>query len=60
MIVIRDRETGIIFSWHESTEEAERCLLVYEEDDKRDGIYEPDYYEIADVDPRSLRVKWEE
>lgn len=48
--VIRDRESGNIISTFETIEEAERCLQVYEQADKRDGIYTPDFYEIAKSD----------
>ena len=45
--IVRDRETGIdIF---DTLEEAERTLKEYENDDVKEGVYTPDFYEIAEA-----------
>lgn len=46
--VIQDREAGNKIEWFETLEEAEKCLKEYEEEDKKDGIYEEDFYEIVE------------
>lgn len=44
--IIRDREAGNIIDEFQTMEEAERQLEAYEEEDKINGEYEPDFYEI--------------
>lgn len=44
--IIRDREAGNIIDELQTMEEAERQLKAYEEEDKQNGEYEPDFYEI--------------
>ena len=46
----RDRETGTIIDYFESLENARFAIERYEEKDKEDGTYEPDFYEIAKKD----------
>ena len=44
--VICCRETGDYIDTFNSKEEAENMLLVYEDGDKIEDIYEPNFYEI--------------
>lgn len=46
--IIRDREAGNVIDKFATQEEAELALQEYEEEDKRDGTYEPDFYEIVE------------
>ena len=45
---IQDREAGNEIDVFESYEEAKAALEEYEAQDKKDGIYEPDFYEIVE------------
>ena len=45
---IRDREAGNTLVPCSTREEAERTLAKFEEEDKREGIYTPDFYEIVE------------
>lgn len=47
--VIRDRETGNFIDTFLTREVAEETLEQYEFEDKRDGIYTKDFYEIVKV-----------
>ena len=46
--IIRDREAGNIIEECATKKEAENLLAIYEEQDKQDGIYEKDFYEIVE------------
>jgi hypothetical protein len=48
-IVIRDKEAGNIICEVDSYEEGNKLLKKYVEEDKRDGNYVPDFYEIAEI-----------
>jgi hypothetical protein len=45
---IQDREAGNVIETGLTQEEAKKMLEKFEEDDKKDGIYEPDFYEIVE------------
>ena len=49
-IVTRDREAGNIIDEFNTMEEAEAAILAYENEDRRLGIYEPDFYEAAEIE----------
>ena len=49
MYVIQDKETGTGIDIFDTLEEAERALKEYENDDVKEGVYTPDFYEIAEV-----------
>ena len=49
-IVIRDREAGNVITEFETVEEAKKELEKYEAQDKKDGVYVEDFYEIYDTD----------
>lgn len=48
--VTRDREAGNIIEYFSTKEEAEQAIEEYEKADKAEGIYEPDFYEVAEFD----------
>ena len=50
MYVVRDREAGNVITQFETMEEAQKELEKYEEQDKKDGTYSEDFYEIAIID----------
>ena len=50
MYVVRDREAGNVITQFETMEEAQKELEKYEEQDKKDGTYLEDFYEIAVID----------
>lgn len=45
---VRNRETGEVFEYGLTEAEAKRTLMYFEDQDKQDGIYEPNYYEIVE------------
>lgn len=46
--IIQDREAGNFISSFNSKDEAEKELARYEQDDKKGGIYTPNFYEIVE------------
>ena len=50
MYAVRDREAGNLITQFETMEEAQKELERYEEQDKKDGTYTEDFYEIAVID----------
>lgn len=46
--IIRDREAGNVIATFSSKDEACNELSKYEEQDKIDGTYTPDFYEIIE------------
>ena len=48
--VTRDREAGNIIEYFNTKEEAEQAIEEYEKADKAEGIYEPDFYEVAELE----------
>lgn len=48
--IIRDRETGTCIEEVETLDDAKKLLKKYEEEDKQDGIYEENFYEIYDAE----------
>lgn len=47
MYVIRDKEAGNVIAKFNSYEEAQKELIKYENEDKANGNYTPDFYEIV-------------
>ena len=45
---IRQRETGTLIDFFETLEDATENLECYESDDKEDGTYTPDFYELIE------------
>ena len=50
MYVVRDREAGNVITQFETMEEAQKELERYEAQDKKDGVYVEDFYEISVID----------
>ena len=46
--VTRDREAGNVIDEFDTLKEAEEAIRKYEEEDKTDGTYAPNFYEIAE------------
>ena len=53
-IVIRDREAGNVITEFDTVEEAKKELAKYEAQDKKDGSYTEDFYEIYDLDTHTV------
>ena len=53
-IVIRDREAGNVIEHFNTVEEAKKTLERYEQDDRKDGSYTEDFYEIYDLDTNTV------
>lgn len=49
-----DREAGNIIDEFNSIEEAKKAILAYEEEDREDGTYSEDFYDVVDEDRRSV------
>ena len=45
--IIRDKETGNIIEETATYEEAKKIIIDYENEDKKEGNYTPDFYEIV-------------
>lgn len=50
--VTRDREAGNVIDEFDTLKEAEEAIRKYEEEDKTDGTYTPNFYEIAEDETR--------
>jgi hypothetical protein len=48
--ITRDREAGNIIDEFNTFVEAEAAVLAYEEEDRKLGQYEPDFYEVAEIE----------
>lgn len=49
MFIIRDREAGNVIDEFKTYDEALDRLWAYEEEDKADGNYTEDFYEIVEM-----------
>lgn len=49
-----DRQSGNKIEFFNTIEEAAKAISKYEEEDKREGIYTPDFYDIVNEDCESL------
>lgn len=47
--VTRDSATGTMIEAFDTKEQAEEAIRMYEASDKKEGIYEPDFYEVAKI-----------
>ena len=45
---IQDREAGNVIETGLTLEEATKMLVQFEADDKKEGVYTPDFYEIVE------------
>lgn len=50
----RDREAGNKIECFETLEEAQKALTAYEEEDKKDGTYEENFYEIYNTETEEI------
>ena len=46
--IIQDRETGTFIDQFDTYQEAQKELKRYENEDKQDGTFTPDFYEIVE------------
>ena len=46
---VQVKETGDVIVYFDTLEEAQLTLDKFEEEDKRDDAYTPDFYEIAEL-----------
>lgn len=53
-IYTADRETGTFIDEFETIEDAKAAIEEYEEYEKEEGVYEPDFYDIVDENHISL------
>lgn len=52
--VIRDREAGNIIDYFNTLKEAKAMLDEYERQDKLDGVYINEFYEIYDIETKKI------
>ena len=55
MMYTADRETGTFIDPVETIEEGLAMIDKYEEQDKEDGNYEPDFYDVVDENHCSMK-----
>lgn len=55
--IIRDRQAGNRIEGFVTLEEAMKRLAEFEAEDKEEGIYEPDFYEIYDIETEAAEVE---
>lgn len=48
--IVRDRESGTGIDAFDSFDEAVECIRQFEEADRKDEIYTPDFYEIYELE----------
>ena len=53
-LFVANRETGDFIEEIASIEEGKQIIAQYEENDKKDDIYEPNFYDIVDEDHSSV------
>lgn len=53
-IYTADKEAGNKIEAFDTIEEAKKAIIDYEEEDRNDGTYTPDFYDIVDEDCVSL------
>ena len=58
MLVIRDKEAGNAIETVKSLEEGRALIAEYENQDKTDGTYSPDFYEVAAVEEFEAIGNW--
>ena len=47
---VRDREAGNEIDYYDSYEAAKEGLEMFEDSDREEGIYEKDFYEVAEIE----------
>lgn len=53
-IYTADKEAGNKIEAFDTVEHARKAIAAYEEEDKRDGTYTPDFYDVINEDGESL------
>lgn len=53
-LYVADKETGTFFDEVQSIAEGLEMIKFYEEDDRRNGVFEADFYEIVDEEHCSV------
>lgn len=53
-IYTADREAGNKIEEFNTIEEAKKAIIAYEEEDKRDGTYTPDFYDVVNENCESI------
>lgn len=52
--IVRDRMAGNVIEGFDSLKEAQKCIELFEIQDKRECIYTPDFYEIYDAEKEEI------
>lgn len=47
---VQDREAGNVIDYFYTKEDADEAVAMYEENDREDGTYTPDFYEVKELD----------
>ena len=47
---VQDREAGNVIGYFTTKEEADETVAMFEENDKEDGTYTPDFYEVKPLE----------
>ncbi len=50
-----DREAGNIIERFETIEDAMNAIKTYEEEDQKNGVYSPDFYDVVDENNCSVK-----
>lgn len=51
---VRDFETGTVIEVFNTREDAVQCLKQFEEQDIEEGIFKPEFYEVAEIGEEEL------
>lgn len=54
MVFTADREAGNKIEAFSTIEEALKAIAAYEAEDKKDGTYTPDFYDVVNEDHESV------
>ena len=54
MLYTADKETGTLIERVETIDQGMELIREYEEEDKKDGTYTPDFYDIVNEDRLSV------
>lgn len=49
-----DRETGDIIDKVETVSEGKMLIALYEKEDKRNRVYQPNFYDVVDINRTSV------
>lgn len=53
-IYTANRETGVFIEEFATVEGAKRAIAGYESDDKKEGIYEPNFYDVVNEEHETI------